>query len=55
MKIFLLLAGSLLLTSCGTVLEYRTKNGILIQEKIDGKLSPTISAETLLINDYLKR
>jgi hypothetical protein len=37
------------------VLEYRTESGVLIQEKIDGKLNPTISAETLLINDYLKR
>tara|TARA_R110002167_G_C12168172_1_gene603203 strand:- start:118 stop:285 length:168 start_codon:yes stop_codon:yes gene_type:complete len=55
MKIFLLLAGSLFLTSCGAVLEYRTKSGVLIQEKIDGKLNPTISAETLSINDYLKR
>tara|TARA_R110001599_G_scaffold329837_1_gene543951 strand:- start:515 stop:682 length:168 start_codon:yes stop_codon:yes gene_type:complete len=55
MKIFLLLAGASLLTSCGAVLEYRTKNGILIQEKIDGKLNPTISTDTLSINDYLKR
>ena len=42
-------------SSCGTVLEYRTKNGILIQEKIDGKLNPTISTDTLLLNDYFKR
>ena len=55
MKFFLLLAGSLFLTSCGAVLEYRTESGVLIQEKIDGKLNPTISAKTLLINDYLKR
>jgi len=55
MKILLLLAGSLLLASCGAVLEYRTKSGVLIQEKIDGKLNPTISADTLSINDYLKR
>ena len=55
MKIFLLLAGSLFLTSCGAVLEYRTKSGVLIKERIDGKLNPTISTETILINDYIKR
>ena len=45
----------MLLTSCGAVIEYRTKSGVLIQEKIDGKLNPTISTETLSLNDYFKR
>jgi hypothetical protein len=55
MKFFSLLAGALFLTSCGAVIEYRTKNGILIQEKIDGKINPRISTDKINLNEWINR
>jgi hypothetical protein len=45
----------LALASCGVVLEYETEHGIIISEKIDGKLNPKISTDRVNLNDVFKR